>query len=151
MSKLPLHISSGGVVYKKEDDKIFIALLGWFRKWGQLWMFPKETVENSDANGRDFEDEETLKNAAWRALKEEMNIEGEIENYLGSLQEFTTIDKTKKERHIHYFLFRYKSGDMKHSWEHNAVKWVTIEEIANLRLKKGEDEIVQKALLKIAT
>ncbi len=170
MNKLPLHISSGGVVYKKESGKTFIALLGWFTpldkkgprlaaakrkgltgqgKWGQLWMFPKETVEEKDAKGKNFEEKQVLKTAALRGLKEEIDIEGKIEDYLGELQEKVTFNKTRKERHIHYFLIRYTQGELKNSWEHDTAKWFPADEALNLRFKKGEEEIAKKALDRI--
>jgi len=149
MKKLPLHISSGGVVYKKEGGKTYVALLGWFRKWGQLWMCPKETVEEKDASGKSFGSKVVLKKAALRGIKEEMNIEGKIEGYLGELQERVTIDRIRKERHIHYFLIRYTQGELKSSWEHDTVRWFLVNEIKGLRLKKGEEGVVDKALEKI--
>lgn len=149
MNKLLLHISSGGVVYKKEGGKVFIALLGWYRKWGQLWMCPKETVEEKDASGRDFESKPVLKKAASRALKEEMNIEGKIEDYVGDIQEKVTFEGVRKERHIHYFLIRYTQGELKNSWEHDTVRWFPRDKVLGLRLKKGEAEVVDKALKKI--
>ena len=149
MNKLPLHISSGGVVYKKEGGKVFIALLGWFRKWGELWMLPKESVETKDALGESFENKEVLKKAARRALKEEMNIEGEIEDYLGEFQEKVTFEGARKERHIHYFLIRYTQGELKNSWEHDIARWFSESKVLDLRLKKGENEVVEKALAKL--
>lgn len=149
MNKLPLYISSGGVVYKKEGGKVFIALLGWFRKWGELWMLPKESVETKDALGESFENKEVLKKAARRALKEEMNIEGVFKDYLGEFQEKVTFEGVRKERHIHYFLIRYTQGELKNSWEHDTARWFSQEKVLDLRLKKGENEVVEKALAKL--
>lgn len=167
------------MVYKKEGGKIYIALLGWFRKWGELWMLPKESVEEKDRNAksaeesaktaktanaedtkiaakgakeentRDFESKQVLKKVALRALKEEMNIEREIEDYLGELQEKVTFEGVRKERYIHYFLIRYTQGDVKNSWEHDTAKWFEAEKVKSLRLKKGENEVVEKALVRL--
>ena len=143
-------------MYKKENDKTYIALLGWFRKWGELWMLPKESVNAKDAkvNAKDakcldFEEKKVLKKAARRALREEMSIEGKIEDYLGEFQEKVTFEGIRKERHIHYFLIRYTQGELKNSWEHDTARWFSESKVLDLRLKKGENEVVEKALAKL--
>lgn len=139
--EIPFHVSSGGVVYRKRDNKIEIILL--YRKNTDTYHLPKGTVE----------DGETLEQTAIREVIEETGYKVRLENFLGFLNsEFEKNDGAKIKKITHYFLFDL-IGELQGDFgkEHDEVLWVEINEAKELVLKnrlewmEKEEEIIERA------
>lgn len=129
-------VSAGGVIYRKENAQIEIALT--FRNQGQIVALPKGLVEKG----------ESLESAASREVQEETGLKGELMQKINSIdywfyakQEAARIHKT-----VHFFLFKHTGGSVaKHDWEVEEVKWVPIETALTLASYKGERDIIKQA------
>ncbi len=72
--KIGREISSGGVIYKKDEDKIKIALI--HRKDRNVWALPKGKIDKG----------EKPQEAAIREVEEETGLKGEIEKKINDIK-----------------------------------------------------------------
>ncbi|MFA6296432.1 MAG: NUDIX domain-containing protein [Patescibacteria group bacterium] len=140
--EIPFHVSSGGVVYRKKDNKIEIILL--HRDKTDTYHLPKGTVE----------DNESLEVTAKREIHEETGYDVELKSYLGFLNSEFERDNAKIKKVTNYFLFTLideKQNDF--IKEHDQVLWVEISKAKELVLKnrldwmEKENEMVKRAEL----
>ncbi len=145
-SKWKKETTAGGVVYKKQDGRVFILLImpkgPNFGPPRGFWTFPKGMVE----------DGEDMKVAAVREVKEEGGVEGQIEEELGYIKYFRNAGNGfgPALKFVHYYLMQYVSGDPKdHDEEIAEADWVPIEEVES-KLKFIQDkDIFNLALIKL--
>lgn len=131
-------ISSGGVIFRKRDSIIEVALIS--VKGGKVWALPKGMNEEG----------ENLARTAHREVREETGLDGKILNKIGHIEYFFTIkDETGPKRLfkiVYFFLMEYTSGDTSmHDHEVTDCQWFPVDEA--IRLMKYEDE---KGILKKA-
>lgn len=140
--EIPFHVSSGGVVYRKKDNRIEIILL--HKDKADTYHLPKGTVE----------DGETLEQTALREVIEETGYKVKLINFLGFLNsEFESERVGERINKItHYFLFELIDGiQSDFSKEHDEVLWVEVSKAKELVLKnrldwmEKEDEIISLA------
>jgi 8-oxo-dGTP pyrophosphatase MutT (NUDIX family) len=140
-TKWKKEVSAGGVVYKKDDGKIFILLINpKSRDFGppeNFWSFPK---------GKQDKDGEDLKQVAVREVREEGGVNAEIEAELGYVKYFRNWKGDEAIKFVTYFLMKYLDGDPKdHDEEIADANWFELEE-ARSKLKFNTDiEIYEKA------
>src|SRR4030067_3109939 len=91
--KTERQISSGGVVFRRIDDNIEIALIA--VKGGTVWCLPKGLVEKG----------ENLARTAHREVKEETGLDGKILGKIDSIHYFYT-HKQENET-VRYFKIVY--------------------------------------------
>src|SRR3989338_10403166 len=132
--------SAGGVVYKKEDGKVYILLINpKSRNFGppeDYWTFPK---------GKREKDEE-LAAAAVRETREEAGVEAEIEQELGYQKYFRNWKGDEAIKFVHYYLMKYIDGDLKdHDEEVANVDWFDIDEVESKLEFNTDKEIFGKA------
>ena len=130
--------SAGGIVYKKDDGKIFVLLImPMGRNFGPpegYWTFPKGLIDEGE--------EDSL--TAIREVKEETGDTGKIIEDLKSVKFFRGYDQTLK--FVHYYLMEYDSGEPKdHDKEIAKVEWVPIDEVEKKLKFPHDKEIFEKA------
>jgi 8-oxo-dGTP pyrophosphatase MutT (NUDIX family) len=131
--------SAGGIVYKKEDNRVlWLVLQPAKSKW---WGFPKGRIG-------DKVHDESMQEAALREVEEEGGIKTNIivEKPI-SVQYFFKFQGYLVKKTVHYFLMEYVSGDIAaHDWEVGDSKWVTQEEAEKLISHKSDKEAFEKTL-----
>lgn len=137
--KIVFQTSSGGIVYKKEKNKILWLITQHSIHKG--WVFPKGLVGDKDLN-------ESMKDAALREVKEEGGIKAKIVSdkpivtYYQYQWQGELIKKT-----VYYFLMEYISGDPKnHDCEMMDAKFVNVEEVRKILTYKSDREAFEEIL-----
>jgi len=114
-----------------EEGKILIAKRKSSLKMGGLWEFPGGKVEK----GEKYED------TAIRELKEEMNIDIQVMDYIGE-----TISE-HKEKPIKLIAFKciIKNGEISLT-DHDEYKWVRIDELIHHEFTPADKYFVAKLI-----
>lgn len=135
-AKIKIEVSSGGVIFRKRDDRIEVALVA--VKDGKVWCLPKGLIEKG-------EDE---RQTAVREVMEETGLTGRIIDKIGDISYWYFIkeENVKCKKTVHFYLLEFISGDTKnHSWEVDRAGWFEIDEALGLLSYKGERDILNKA------
>lgn len=137
--EMPKESLGGAVVYRVENEKIFLALV--HDVFG-FWTLSKGHLEEG----------EDAKTGTIRELKEELSIDIEIEEELG-LNEYIASDPEKGQikKCVTYFLAKTGNKKLKlgSSGGLDDAKWFPEEEVAGLNIYEDLKEILQKAIQKI--
>lgn len=120
---------SAGIIEK--DGKILIAKRKTGKCIGAKWEFP----------GGKLEENETLEECLLREIKEELDIEIEIEFYMASSRFFCS----GIEIELIAYKAKYLSGELKLT-DHEEVKWVLPEELSEYDFTLPDIPIVKKIL-----
>lgn len=112
----------------KHDDKIFTTRRG-YGDFENMWEFPGGKMETG----------ETQNEALIREIKEELELDIEISKYL------TTVDYDYPNFHLtmHCFICNICGGEL-HLNAHNDAKWITIDEVDNLKWVPADILVVEK-------
>ncbi|MFH1406783.1 MAG: NUDIX hydrolase [Candidatus Omnitrophota bacterium] len=134
--KFDKEISSGGVVYAKEENQIKVALI--VRGGGKIWCLPKGKIEKDESPDA----------AALREVKEETGLDGEIEKKLGDITYwyYSKENDTKYFKTVSFYLLRHTGGSAATNPEEaEECRWFPILEALKSMSYKSECEIVEKA------
>ncbi|MCA9753624.1 MAG: NUDIX domain-containing protein [Gemmatimonadetes bacterium] len=134
-----LEISSGGVVFRRDESGFEVALTQTTR--GPMWCLPKGRVEP----------EETLEQAALREVREETGLVGEIRCKLRPIEysyqarsdegRRRAVDKT-----VHFFLVEFQGGSVEdHDHEVADVRWFPLHVAGRLLHHAGERDVLALA------
>ncbi len=129
-------VSSGGVVFRKNNSSIEVALIA--VKGGKVWCLPKGSIDKGESP------EET----ALREVTEETGLKGRLVEKLGEIMYWYYLkeEEAKCKKTVHFFLIEYESGDFsRHDWEVESVAWFSINEAIKKASYRGEREIIEKA------
>lgn len=133
--------SAGGIVFKKEGNKILILISQHSGHHG--WVFPKGHVGDTIKG-------ETAKEAALREVKEETGIDGKILQPLSLVDYWYVFKSEKRHKTVQYFLMEYKSGKIEdHGWEMEQVAWLPVVEVENRLTYAGDKKVWMDARKKI--
>lgn len=125
--------SAGGVVYRKDKDKIFILVSQHSQHHG--WVFPKGLIG-------DKVEGESKEETALREVKEETGAEGKIIESLQPVTYWYVWDNEKIKKTVYYFLMEYLTGDItKHDTEMENVEWLPVEEVENRLSYKSDKKV----------
>ncbi|MBI4363402.1 MAG: NUDIX domain-containing protein [Candidatus Doudnabacteria bacterium] len=136
-------ISAGGVVYKKENNLIFILLImpkgPNFGPPVGYWTFPKGLLDH------DGEDKEEV---AVREVKEEGGVEAGIKQELGMAKYFRKSEYFGNAiKFVHFYLMEYVSGDPgNHDEEVAEAGWFPLEEVPKKLKFPHDKEIFEKSV-----
>jgi 8-oxo-dGTP diphosphatase len=133
---LRTQVSSGGVIFKRRDDIVEIALVA--VKGGNVWCLPKGLIDKGEAPEK----------TALREVAEETGLKGRIIEKLGEITYWYYIkeENAKCRKTVHFFLMEYEGGDiLMHDWEVDNASWFPIDEALKKVRYKGEKEILEKA------
>jgi len=128
--------SSGGVIFRRENNKLEIALIALRDR--NIWTLPKGLIGKG----------ENPEEAAVREVEEETGLNGEIIDLIGEKSYWFYIkdENIKCKKTVVYYLLKYIGGDVEnHSWEVDEAQWLPIDDAIERVSYKGDREIIQKA------
>ena len=120
---------TAGIIEK--DGRILIAKRKTGKCIGAKWEFP----------GGKLEDNETLEECLVRELKEELDIETEVESYFASSRFFCS----GIEIELIAYKVKYVSGEIK-PLDHEEIQWVCPEELSEYDFTLPDVPIVKKLI-----
>lgn len=137
--KTKKHTSSGGVVYKVEDDELRVILICHRNLRGKLvWCLPKGSVEQG----------ETLPETALREVREETGTHGKILEKIDHIQYwfYSRHEEMKIFKTVHFYLLEYLNGNVDdHDGEVDEARWVPLHEGLEMLTHHSERSILEKA------
>lgn len=126
--------SAGGIVFKKENSKVFILVTQHSAHHG--WVFPKGLIDEG-------EDKNT---AALREVKEEGGVDAKIIKELQPIEYFYKFEDQTIKKKVTYFLMEYVSGNIQdHDWEMEAAEWLETEKVDERLTYKTDKQVFQEA------
>ena len=137
-------LSSGGVVYRRSNKGIEVALISVLTRHGSgpaVWELPKGLVETG----------ENVARTAHREVKEETGLDGRIIKKIGDIHYFYSEKDEEGTRRILkivlFFLMEYTSGDVAfHDDEVEDCSWFAADEALDKLSFTDEKEILEKGL-----
>jgi 8-oxo-dGTP pyrophosphatase MutT (NUDIX family) len=135
-------VSAGGVVYRREEESIEIALAARRTRRGDLaWGLAKGAIEPG----------ETEEQAAVREVLEETGLEVDVESDLGDIRYFYVWDGVRVRKRVHFFLMRMTGGDVEdHDTEMEDVRWFPLPSAVKRAAYQGEREVIERAIERLA-
>jgi 8-oxo-dGTP pyrophosphatase MutT (NUDIX family) len=131
--------SAGGVIVRRFRGRPFVAAVR--VKGGSVLALPKGQI---DAGERAPE-------AAAREVREEAGLTGELVEKLGNVRYWYQRDGERVLKVVSFFLFRYRSGSVRdHDHEVDSAEWVPLEDAPRLLEYRGEREMAEAALSRLA-
>ena len=134
---MKFEFSAGGIVYKKEGNKLLILVSQHSQHHG--WVFPKGLIGDKIKN-------EGKEETALREVEEETGVRGKIVKPLKEVQYWYVFDKEKIKKTVYYFLMEYVSGDIKnHDFEMENVEWIEPEKVEDRLTYKSDKQVWEEA------
>lgn len=134
--------SAGGIVYKKEEDSLWILLCQHSQHHG--WVFPKGLIGDHIEN-------ESKEATALREVKEETGAEGKIIKPLTPVTYWYVWEGEKIKKTVYYYLMGYAGGDItQHDTEMEDVEWLPGDKVENRLTYKADKKVWQEAKLNIS-
>lgn len=129
-------VSAGGVVVH-EDQVLVIVPTRRAADGSHVLGLPKGHLDG----------DETLEQAAAREVREETGVTAELMHDLGEVRYWYVRDRNRIAKSVHFFLFRYVSGDLAdHDEEVLEARWMGLEEAGQALTYPGERDMVSRAL-----
>ena len=134
-------VSAGGVVYRREDEGIEMALAARRTRRGELaWGLAKGAIEPGESEEQ----------AAVREVLEETGLEVDVEADLGDIRYFYVWEGVRVRKRVHFFLMRMTGGDVAHhDTEMEDVRWFPLRTAAKRAAYKGEREVIERAVVRL--
>lgn len=135
--------SAGGVVFKIEDNSIFILVSQ--HSYHHGWVFPKGLIGDKEhLKGED------KRETAVREVKEETGADGEIIEELTPITYFYEMDRIKRRKTVYYYIMKYIGGDITvHDHEMEDVIWLTPDQVMDKLTYKSDKDVYMEAKPKI--
>jgi 8-oxo-dGTP pyrophosphatase MutT (NUDIX family) len=135
-------VSAGGVVYRREDEAVDLALAARRTRRGQLaWGLAKGAIEAGESDEQ----------AAVREVLEETGLEADVEADLGDIRYFYVWEGVRVRKRVHFFLMRATGGNVaNHDSEMEEVRWFPLRAAIKRAAYKGEREVIERAAKRLA-
>jgi 8-oxo-dGTP pyrophosphatase MutT (NUDIX family) len=127
-------VSAGGVIYRRRNGQLEIALVGKIspRRWG----LPKGGPQKG----------ESLEQAAVREVSEETGLQARLIAPLGEIDYWFRLAGQRHFKTVHFYLMEAVGGDVsQHDHEYDVVEWFTVDEARRDMTYPSEIEIVERA------
>lgn len=135
---MKFEFSAGGIVFKKDKDKILILVSQHSQHHG--WVFPKGLIG-------DHKENESKEETAVREVKEETGAEGKIIKPLPPVTFWYVFKGEKIKKTVYYYLMEFISGDItKHDTEMENVEFIPVNEVIKKLTYKTDKDIFNKSL-----
>ena len=135
---MKLEFSAGGIVFKKENDQLFVLL----EKHSQYhkWAFPKGLIGDTNSD-------ESKEETAIREVKEETGINAKIVTSDVFKEEHWYVwEGEKRKKTVYYYVMEYIGGDFSEKDdEMEEVEWVPIDKVVNKLSFKNSRDAFEKA------
>lgn len=138
--------SAGGVIFRKSDDGVEIALVAVNPGKKPLsnggknrWCLPKGIIDKNESEEM----------TAAREVREETGLSGKIIGKIGfiSYWYFLADENTRLNKTVHFYLMEYTTGDTAdHDHEVDDARWFPADKALEQLTYRGEREILQKAM-----
>jgi 8-oxo-dGTP pyrophosphatase MutT (NUDIX family) len=130
--------SAGGVVVRRMQGRPFVAVV---RVRDEILALPKGHPDR----------EESAAAAARREVREETGVDAELIEKLGDIRYWYARGGKRVMKIVSFFLFRYRSGSVAdHDHEVEEALWIPLEEAPGRLAYKGEREMAESALSRLA-
>lgn len=131
-------ISAGGVAFRPGNSGVEVAIVS--VKPSLRWQLPKGIVDPG----------ETPEVTAVREVKEEAGVETDLIELIETIEYwYQRVQYGKRIRFhkfVHFYLLRYRSGDVSnHDHEVAESRWVSFEQAIEILAFKSERNVVEKA------
>jgi 8-oxo-dGTP pyrophosphatase MutT (NUDIX family) len=132
--------SAGGVLVRRFHGRPFLA--GVRLKGGTVLALPKGHIEQG----------ESAAEAAEREVREETGVQGALVEKLGDVKYWYARDGQRVFKVVSFFLFRYRSGSVRDYQveEVDSAEWVPLEDAPRLLAYRGERQMAEAALSRMA-
>jgi 8-oxo-dGTP pyrophosphatase MutT (NUDIX family) len=133
--------SAGGVVVRNFRGRPFVAAVR--VKRGTVLALPKGHIEQGESGAE----------AAEREVREETGLQGELVEKLGDVKYWYARDGQRVFKVVSFFLFDYRSGSLRdyQREEVDGAEWIPLDEAPRLLAYKGEREMAEAALSRLAS
>jgi 8-oxo-dGTP pyrophosphatase MutT (NUDIX family) len=130
--------SAGGVVVRRIHGRPFVAVV---RVRDEILALPKGHPDG----------DESAAAAARREVREETGVEADLVEKLGDIRYWYARGGKRVMKIVSFFLFRYRSGSVAdHDHEVAEALWIPLEEAPGRLAYKGEREMAESALSRLA-
>ena len=136
-------VSAGGVIYRRRDDQVEVALIHTGKRWG----LPKGHVEEG----------ERVEETAVREVREETGLLGKLDRKLGQIS-YSYRGKSRGGRPVRiakrviFFLLDYLEGEVHgHDYEVDEARWFTLDEALAKLSFATEQKMMRRARRAIET
>ena len=130
--------SAGGVVLRQMQGRPFVAVV---RVRDEILALPKGHPDAGESSAA----------AARREVREETGVEAEPVEKLGDIRYWYARDGERVMKIVSFFLFRYRSGSIAdHDHEVEEALWIPLEDAPERLAYKGEREMAESALSRLA-
>lgn len=132
-------LSAGGVVARKVDGRVEVALVGDTQR--DAWYLPKGGLNKG----------ETIEQAALREVREETGLDVRVLAPIGVIEYWFFVRGARVHKRVHYFLMEPTGGDFsRRDQENDRADWFELEAALSAMSYENEVDIVREAARSIA-
>ena len=130
--------SAGGLVLRRFRGRTFVAAV---RPRPDVLALPKGHPDKG----------ESMVEAATREVREETGLTAEVVEKLGDVRYWYALRGERVFKIVSFYLFRYRSGSVRnHDHEVVAAEWLPLEDAGKLLSYRGERDMADAALRRVA-